>query len=511
MPLRTSRRRFLGGVGSLGLGLLGLELGSCRAWAPTPSGSQASVGRAQIASPWEGLGTGQVREFQLAVRRAQWELAPGNVVDAYTYSGEVPGPELRVTEGDTVRVRVANELQEPTTVHWHGVEVPVGMDGVPQLSQEPVPPGGTFIYEFVATPAGTRWYHPHFNELAQHGRGLFGPLIIEPREASGPAPERDYTLVLGEWIPAASTEHQSGMAPPSSGGMGGMMGGGGMGGMMGRGGTGGMMGRGGMSSMMGSTPANTLLVNGKTYPSTRPLLVREGERVRLRLINAGATETLAVALACHRLRITHTDGNLLTRPVESEAVLLGVGERVDVEFTADNPGRWQLGGLSAGQATRGLATDVVYEGHESDAVQLPSANLRAARYGDFTGPTRAMAKDRTYDLSLSGGMMGSSIWTINGKSYPDTDPLNVRLGERVRLKLFNMSMEDHPMHLHGHTFQVVGAGGRAVDGPLKDSLLVRPMEGYEIAFYTNNPGVWLFHCHNLMHMDGGLMTELRYL
>jgi FtsP/CotA-like multicopper oxidase with cupredoxin domain len=194
--------------------------------------------------------------------------------------------------------------------------------------------------------------------------------------------------------------------------------------------------------MMGdATLADTLLVNGKTYPSTRPLLVGEGERVRLRLINAGATETQVLALAGHRLRITHTDGNPLTRPVETEAVLLGVGERVDVEFTADNPGRWQLGGVQADQATRGLAVDIVYEGHESDAVQVPAAGLRPARHADSTGPTRPTSEDRAYDLTLSGGMMGSSVWTINGKSYPDTDPLNVRLGERVHLKLFNMSLQ----------------------------------------------------------------------
>jgi FtsP/CotA-like multicopper oxidase with cupredoxin domain len=107
-------------------------------------------------------------------------------------------------------------------------------------------------------------------------------------------------------------------------------------------------------------------------------------------------------------------------------------------------------------------------------------------------------------------MMGSDVWTINGRSYPHTDRLEVGPGERVRLKLFNMSMEDHPMHLHGHTFQVVAAGGRPVDGPRKDTLTVRHMEQYEIEFVANNPGTWLFHCHNLQHMAGGLMAEVHY-
>jgi FtsP/CotA-like multicopper oxidase with cupredoxin domain len=107
-------------------------------------------------------------------------------------------------------------------------------------------------------------------------------------------------------------------------------------------------------------------------------------------------------------------------------------------------------------------------------------------------------------------MMGSTDWTINGKSYPNTDPLTVRDGDRVRVNLFNMSMEDHPMHLHGQTFQVVSIGRQSVDGPLRDTLTIRPMESYAIEFVANNPGRWLFHCHNLAHMSGGLMTEVQY-
>jgi FtsP/CotA-like multicopper oxidase with cupredoxin domain len=144
----------------------------------------------------------------------------------------------------------------------------------------------------------------------------------------------------------------------------------------------------------------------------------------------------------------------------------------------------------------------------------PDAQLRLARYVDLRGPPHAEAADRTYELTLSGGrMMGMGsdmVWMMNGRQYPSSQPLEVRAGERVRLKLVNMSMEDHPMHLHGHTFQVVSIGGQAVGGPLKDTLNVRHMEAYEIEFVAGNPGEWLFHCHNLVHMEGGLMTEVRY-
>jgi FtsP/CotA-like multicopper oxidase with cupredoxin domain len=153
------------------IGVLGLLLTSLRTAPP-----------AAVAPPWAGRASGQVRTFSLTVGRIGWELAPGKIIAAYAYNGQVPGPEIRITEGDTVRVTVTNALTEPTTVHWHGVEVPSGMDGVPKLSQEPIPPGGSFTYEFVATPAGTRWYDAHFDELAQQGDGLVGALIIEPRE-----------------------------------------------------------------------------------------------------------------------------------------------------------------------------------------------------------------------------------------------------------------------------------------------------------------------------------------
>ncbi|GIW07514.1 MAG: hypothetical protein KatS3mg060_2319 [Dehalococcoidia bacterium] len=273
----------LGGLAALALGLLGLLFGSTDAWPPAALDWLRPRASAAVVPPWEDAATGRVREFRLTIGRTRWELAPGNVVEAYAYDGQVPGPELRVTEGDTVRVTVTNELQEPTTIHWHGVEVPVGMDGVPQLSQEPVPPGGAFTYEFVATPPGTRWYHSHFNELPQQGGGLVGALIVEPQQPAGPAADREYTLVTGQLVTAAGVAQQPPAPTPAAGGR------------M----TGGMMGSG-----SGRPLYDTFFVNGKAYPHTPPLVVRPGERVRLRLINAGVTETQAFALAGHRLTIT---------------------------------------------------------------------------------------------------------------------------------------------------------------------------------------------------------------
>jgi FtsP/CotA-like multicopper oxidase with cupredoxin domain len=437
----------------------------------------------QIAAP-------EVREFSLTVGRVRWELAPGQTVEAYGYNGQVPGPELRVKEGDLVRVRVTNALAEPTTIHWHGVEVPAGMDGVPGLSQEPIKPAGTFTYEVVAKPAGTRWYHAHINELTQQGGGLAGPLIIEPRDTTY-ASQREYVVVAQQWAAP------SGDRPPGRN-----------------------AGTGMMSGNMGDSSGkhDRFSINGKAYPNAAPLVVRQGELVRLRLINAGTTATQVFALAGHPLTITHTDGNALTVPEPVDAVPLGVGERADVEFLASNPGRWQLASVSSGQADRGLGIDVVYQGHATDPVQSPAlSDLQLADYSAMTGGPLPTAKpDRTFELVLSGGMMGSrgmmgsGTWKINGRSYPATEPLDVRPGERVRVRMINMSMEDHPMHLHGHSFQIVAIGDRPVAGPFKDTLNLHHMDSYDIEFVAANPGKWLFHCHNLEHMMGGLMTEVHY-
>lgn len=453
----------------------GWATGQANAWS---AASATTAGSAAPVVP-------RLREFSLTVGRLRWELAPGKAVDAYAYNGQIPGPTLRVTEGDTVRVRVVNSLAEPTTIHWHGVEVPAGMDGTPGLSQDPIPPGGAFPYEFVAKPAGTRWYHAHVNEMVQQGGGLAGPLIIEPRDTASDS-QREYVVVAQQWRdpsePRPSDDHaRMGM---TSGNMG-----------------------------DDSSEHDHFSVNGKAYPNAAPLVVRQGERVRLRLINAGTTATQVFTLAGHQLFVTHTDGNPLHVPVPVDAVPLGVGERADVEFVASSPGRWQLGSIASGQADRGLGVDVVYEGHETDRVQYPAlSDLAVAGYSAMTGGPLPTAKpDRTYELVLSGRMLGRpGAWTINGRSYPDTEPLAVRRGERVRIRIINMSMEDHPIHLHGHTFQIVAIGDRPVAGPFKDTVTLGHMDSYDVEFVADNPGRWLLHCHNLDHMMGGMMTELRY-
>jgi FtsP/CotA-like multicopper oxidase with cupredoxin domain len=493
--LRITRRRFLL-TGAAGL---------------------AAGGGALSLRSGPALGKPSDREILVVARGVRWELAPGKVITAMAYNGQVPGPAIRVREGERVRVRLRNELSEPTTIHWHGVDVPNGMDGVPGVTQEPVAPGAEFVYEFEARPAGTRWYHTHFQEHRQMDLGLVAPLIIDP---AGPEPfpfDREHTLVLDDWAagsgrPLASTAE--GVAG-GRGGMGGMMDGmmGGRG-MMGRGG---MMGGGMMGGMMANPHApayDTMTINGKAYPATEPLKVAKGERVRLRLINASAEHTHVIRLAGHRLKVTHTDGNPLEHPVEVDGVPIAPSERYDLLFTAERPGAWRLYCAQPGHAEAGEQTVVAYEGHEAAAAKPPIEgidDLALWRYGLGQGRDvlpRPSGETREFDLTLSGGMMGSDAWTINGKRYPKTDPLRVRRGDRVRVRLGNMSMEAHPMHLHGQSFRLLAVNGERLAQPVaKDSVDVEAHMGSVVVEFTaHNPGDWFFHCHKPMHMDGGMIV-----
>jgi FtsP/CotA-like multicopper oxidase with cupredoxin domain len=492
-----SRREFIGGAAAVGASLAGLGL----------------AGRARAA----------VREVRIEAREVQWELAPGRVIKAMTYNGRVPGPEIRVKEGERVRVVLTNALSEPTTVHWHGVDVPNAMDGVPDVTQAAVRPGETFAYEFEARPAGTRWYHTHFEEPRQMDLGLVAPLIIEPAVEAFPF-DREYTLVLDDWATGTGPT-----LPPTEGGTaavrgepGGMMTGmtrrqGGMqgrGGMMGRGVMGGGMRRGGHEP----EPAYDLMtINGKAYPATEPLRVRKGERVRLRFVNASADHTHVIRLVGHRLKVTHTDGNPLVEPVEVDAVPLAPAERYDVLVTADRPGAWFLYCAAPGHAKAGEQVLLLYEDQKASRPAPVVEGVKGLRLWRYEmgqgrdGLPSASGALRVFAQTLAGGMDESNGWTINGRRYPGTDPIQVRTGDRVRIRVRNMSPEAHPMHLHGQSFRVVAFDGRALARPLaKDTVDIEPHMGTaEIEFTAHNPGDWFWHCHKPDHMEGGMIALVK--
>ncbi len=275
-----------------------------------------------------------VKEFALVAEAFNWEYVTGKTLVAWGYNGQIPGPEIRVTEGDKVRIVVTNKLPKATSVHWHGVDVPFDQDGVPGVTQKAIKPGETYTYEFVAKPAGTRMYHTHggvamMDEAEQLDMGLSGAFIIEPKNYAANKPDREYTLMLDEWDTAGMSN---------------------------------MMGGAKMGSMAGMA-YNTFTINGRAFPDTEPLKVKKGERVRIRMINVGTSTIHPMHLHGHQFKVVAVDGN----PVPLAAQLtrntqpIHPGETYDIEFIANNPGTWLFHCHELHHADGGMIMAVVYE------------------------------------------------------------------------------------------------------------------------------------------------------
>ena len=254
---------------------------------------------------------GETWVFALDARPVRWEIAPGTAVTAWSYNGIVPGPEIRVPDGQHVRIVVANHLPEATTVHWHGIDVPNAMDGVAGLTQDPIEPGASFTYEFTARPAGTDsgvggtfLYHSHTDEDRQVAVGLAGAFIIDPRPGSDtPRYDVERTILLQEW------NVTGGQTRPAM-------------------------------AMMGLLP-NWFTIGGKAYPATQPITVTTGQRVLLRVIGAGQFEH-PMHLHGTTFRVVAVDGHPVPSPIERDVQIVGSGERYDLAFTAPAPGKWLL-------------------------------------------------------------------------------------------------------------------------------------------------------------------------
>ncbi len=246
-----------------------------------------------------------VKVFELTTKAVLWEILEGVTVTAYTYNGTVPGPMIRVTEGDQVRIIVKNELPDPTTVHWHGVEVPNAMDGVPGVTQDPIQPSESFTYEFIAKPAGTFMYHSHFEGDVQVGAGLYAPFIIEPKEPEANPPAVDKVLMISE---LRMTDGETFAAMP----------------------------------MAGMEP-NYFTINGKSFPATEMITVKKGDLVRLRFIAIGQ---FIHPMHLHGMpfKIIATDGHPVPEGAQltKDTVSVAPGERYDIEFVATETGQWML-------------------------------------------------------------------------------------------------------------------------------------------------------------------------
>ncbi len=439
----------------------------------------------------------------LRLTAAPLTLDVGGIAAAtWGYNELVPGPEVRVRAGDVIRARFTNELPEPTTVHWHGIALRNDMDGVPGLTQEPVSPGGTFDYEFTVPDPGSFWFHPHVG--LQLDRGLYAPLIVEDPSEPG-AYDREVNIVLDDWTSGIGATPEDSLADLRAG----------------RGPHAAHAAGGGPRSEAlqgagGDVSYPLFLINGRQPRDPFVLRAKPGERLRLRILNAGSDSPFRVALGGHRMTVTHTDG-FPVEPVTVDALIIGMSERYDVVVTVSEEGSFPLVAVAEAKGNQAVAVLQVGAGEPSvpqGTPRVPELDGRLLALADLEA-TEAVTipdgrPDRTHNVVLGGGDEGYR-WTINGevgRHDMHADPLEVKEGEKVRLVFDNRTTMFHPMHLHGHTFQVVSP---ATGGPRKDSAIVLPSQRLTVDFIADNPGQWVVHCHNVYHMEGGLETVLSYV
>lgn len=442
--------------------------------------------------------TGKIKNFDLTARLTQVDLG-GTLANTWTYGDLLPGKIIRVNVGDRVKVALKNELPAPTSVHWHGLAIRNDMDGVPGVTTPEVPPGGSFNFDFITPDAGTHWFHPHSG--AQLDRGLYAPFIVDdPQEAT--KYEREWILILDDWTDGVGKNPDEILAElmkgngAASSDMGGMdMGG---------------MDMGGMDMDSGDVTYPMYLINGRPSNDPEIFSAKPGERIRLRIINAAADTIFHLALAQHTMTVTHTDG-FPVKPLKTALLQIGMGERYDV-VVAMGEGVFPLVAQAVGKSE--IARALIRTGSGSvPAATFQPSELKATPLNvqslEASDEVRLPAKkpDRIQDLVLTGSM-SPYVWKINGRTYAETKPLTIGLNEMGRLRIRNMTMMPHPMHLHGHTFQLGGAGSY---GARKDTVLVPAMGRIDVDYAATNPGKWMIHCHNAYHVEAGMMTRLEYI
>ncbi|MBD8071289.1 multicopper oxidase family protein [Bacillus sp. PS06] len=471
--------------------------------------------------PKEGFETTSIEtltgnEINIVAKEVSHQINNEVTINAWTFNGSVPGSQIRVKEGEKVKIHLKNELSDPVTIHWHGIPLPNEMDGIPGVTQNAVQPGETFTYEFIATHPGTYMYHTHQEAVNQMDKGLYGSFIVEPKEATY---DRDFTLMLDEWI--SNSEDAESM----SGGMDGMD-------------------HSNMSSDMDGMDHNEMgssdsedqehsegmghdmsiydifTINGKSGDAIEPLKVKEGETVRLRLANVGYMSH-NMHLHGHEFKVVAIDGQELNEPevIKDQLISIAPGERYDIEFTANNPGEWYLECHGDMEGTDGMKALIQYEGNSESIDQSDqSESLPVFNFTNYGGSIAGeFTLDQQYDIEYSMDLNGNNmenVWTINDKSFPDISGLSVKEGDLIKVKLTNNSPMgvDHPMHLHGHFFQVLSKNGKPLEGSpiIKDTLNVKSGEEYVVAFKADNPGNWLFHCHDLHHATAGMVDLIKY-
>lgn len=409
-------------------------------------------------------------------------------VRTWAYDGLVPGPQIQARAGETVAVRLVNDLPAPTTVHWHGIRLAFPMDGAPGFSQPATRPGHTFDYVFTVPDPGTYFYHSHVG--TQPDRGLYGPLIVaDPHEPL--RYDEEFTIVLDDWLDGVKGTPDDALRRLNS--------------SPGHDDTLRSTALGGVSAEMRHP---YYLVNGRTPDAPVTFRSGAGRLVRFRVINAAADSAFRVAIGGHRMTVTHADG-FPCRPVTVDTFIIGMGERYDVVVRLDS-GAFPLVAVAEGKRGRAFAVVRTSPGARTPAkgAKVPQLSGRMLKYQDLEARRVDNLPRPSRTITVTLGMRPSgNEWTMNGKVAGDHLRLRVDEGETVRLALHNTSPMWHPMHLHGHTFQLRLANGH---GPRKDTVNIKPRERLHIDLLADNPGEWMFHCHNLYHQEQGMMGAIGY-
>ncbi|WP_028608448.1 multicopper oxidase family protein [Paenibacillus harenae] len=421
------------------------------------SGDGSAVPVTELTGPRTGEPD---RQFTITAQHMTLKLSSGKEIEAWTYNGQIPGEELRMKEGELVEVTLINkDIEDGVTLHWHGLDVPNAEDGVAGATQNAVMPGETYTYRFIAEQVGTFWYHSHQHSKEAVRKGLFGSLIVEPAEPQA-LPLEDITVITHNWEGA-------GMA----------------------------------------IGANDTLQRRTIAPGTA---------VKLRLINTDDWVRQRYELTGTPFKVTAIDGTDLNGPtaLENQSLDLLTGGRYDISFIMpDHPVMLRVG--------RDDKLGILMSPDGSGEVpEFPAATtFDPTHYGTpaETPFDADSAFDREFTMVLDNRFAfynGSfaAYDTINGAVFPNTPMFVVKEGELVKTTIVNRSAVEHPMHLHGHHMLVLSRNGERVTGSpwWSDTLDVAPGEVYEVAFLADNPGVWMDHCHNLVHAAAGMTMHLMY-
>jgi FtsP/CotA-like multicopper oxidase with cupredoxin domain len=413
-------------------------------------------------------------DYQLIVEPAEVNLVDGGTTPAWCFNGGYPAPVLRARQHQPIRIRVINRLNEATTIHWHGLRVPITMDGVPFLSQPPIQPGQHYDYEFTPPDAGTFWYHPHMNSIEQLGKGLVGAIIVE--EAKDPGFDAELVLGIKNWHINPDGSFSEMTTPRNAFRMG--------------------------------TPGRLQTVNGLQHPSYE---VPAGGSVRLRFLNLDNTLSYRLNSNDPQALILAIDGNPIAEPRPLSQHHLGPGMRLDIGLMAP---------ANVGDRVTFMHRNKPLVTVRSIAGQVGSRAVPRLPLNPIAEPDLANAETVQFafewDASINpvdhGGTVNHNFWTINRRAWDGMShssipaPLaRLQRGKTYIFELNNLTQYHHPIHLHGHTFRVLESNKKAITPFHTDTILLGKNERVRAAFVADNPGRWMYHCHVIEHLKTGLM------